>query len=128
MAKFKIGDKVKVKRLGSVGSIEYIYHETTPQYKIEYNSIWFYESELELLSDGWQQGDVLVNQYKHTATIMGVCGEVIFVYFNDLNSLIINHTKDSLTKLGYKPLSETPLEVTLEQVAEKFGVDKIKIK
>jgi hypothetical protein len=128
MAKFKIGDKVKdieTGRIGIVDEIGDLYTTITSS-----DGKYIYNHNRICLEDGWQQGDVLVNKDDEQRMILGICGEVYFTTCPD-SELASDGiwTKKELIKEGYKPLSETPvLEVTLEQVAEKFGVDKIKIK
>ncbi len=126
--KFKIGDKVKFGQIGGVvTNIKLNEFSAAPEYltKLENGNVdWITEGCLELLSDGWQQGDVLVREDGGKFKIEGVCGNRYF-----LSSELMAFTKEYLENRGYKPLSETPvLEVTLEQVAEKFGVKEIIIK
>lgn len=76
--------------------------------------------------------DVLVDSDGKERMVLGVLNDLVFLsYYDDFEIAKsgINHKKE-LQTLGYTIKQATPekLELTLEQVAEKFGVDVTNIK
>ena len=84
--------------------------------------------------DSLQVDDVIVNEDGDKRYVFGVCGKIIFVSReNNYDAFSYFTTKQELIKINYTILQEEEEEVrelTLEEIADKFGVDVklIKIK
>ena len=84
--------------------------------------------------DSLQVDDVLVDSNGDKRYILAVCGRVIFLSYVDSKDISgLYRTKEELIKSGYTILQdeeEEIIELTLEEIADKFGVDVklIKIK
>ena len=72
------------------------------------------------------EGDVIVDEDGDEQIVLGVCGKVIFISnINDHEGVYRFSTAKRLRELGYTMQTSRPevTELTMEEVAEKFGVD-----
>lgn len=139
----KIGDKVKVIKIdtifcGQIGTI--IEKGNIYDWKVDfgYDYNYFYEEDLELVSktlDNLEVGDILVDKDRDEKKVLGICGEVYFLsYENNFDSFGDMYTLKEIKKLGFKlksgKSSDKTIEVSMDEIAEKFSipVEKLKIK
>lgn len=78
-------------------------------------------------------GDEYVERDGDSRFVLGVAGRVIFLSASyDKDKFIQGYTKEELIRDGYTIKQDTPieevLEFTLDEVAEKFGIDSKKIR
>ncbi len=85
--------------------------------------------------DTLEVGDEVVDKDGDKSTVLDVRERLIFLSrWNDKNTSGSNYTREELIKAGYTIVQDTPeeeiLELTIDQIAEKFGRDvkDIKIK
>ena len=83
-------------------------------------------------SSHYKCGDILVNMHGNERKILGICGEVYFMsYENNFNKTASGQTKQELDDMGFKlKSSPSKLELSMNEIAEKFGIDvgSLKIK
>ena len=157
MNKFKVGDKIIVKEnfweiksdidatdnrkklAGRTLEVEYIDsygYVYTKQDDSNDDTVWGWDKNwLELYNptitwDTLKWKDVLVTEVGERM-VLGVLNDLVFLSsYNDFNVTSSFYTKKELQKYGYTIKQPTPekLELTLDQVAEKFGVDVTNIK
>ena len=75
--------------------------------------------------------DVVVNGNGHERMVLGVLNDLVFVsYTDDVEKTCNPNHKQELKNTGYTIKQPTPekLELTLDQIAEKYGVDVTNIK
>jgi len=90
------------------------------------------EPSKEITWDTLKWKDVVVDTPGGERMVLGVLNDVVFLSWdNDFDEVSSNpYTKKELQKYGYTIKQATPekLELTLDRVAEKFGVDVANIK
>lgn len=141
--KFKVGDRVKIISStvsngkpyspgnGDIGKITTISEIKGDKIRFTDENILFaYEHDLQLMEktmDNLQYGDVLVNDdYESDIIVQGTMGEIVFyVDSDDHESSLYSVTE--LKERGWKLKSSEHLELTVAEVAEKLGVDSVKI-
>lgn len=145
----KIGQGVRIKDeyydyQGEVGVIDYISKDKDEDRgshpcRVKLNigdHRWVNKDDVELLPKSWDtlaKGDVVVDKDGGERTVLLVEGDVIGVSCTNKPTKYLDaYTKQELIDAGYtiKNAEEEVTELTIDQIAEKFGkpVDKIKIK
>ena len=88
---------------------------------------------MERTMEDLQKGDVIVNKSGREVTVIERLGDIVFTtdWENDWNSSFVLNTTELKNK-GYTVKRDKlePTELTMQEVADKFGVDvgKLKIK
>lgn len=145
VSKFKVGDIVTGTRGGQVlsrGRTAEIIEVTDSGYHVKamgenpansHPGQTWYDSELKLVKeykksmDNLQQGDVLVsdNSYKDDLVFQGKIGDMFGFIEDDSDSTAVWLSKTELENSGYKlkDAESEQTEVTLEEIADKFGID-----
>ncbi len=74
-----------------------------------------------------EKGDILIRIDDSPHEVAEIMGEIVFTLYSK-NRHVCIYTKELLRSYGYSiKQEEQPLEVSLEEVAKKFGVTKIEI-
>jgi len=152
MSKFKVGNRVKgvngdidgcegiitevktdryIIRLEKVGNREW---QWVGEWQVgnEINRPTFWEDCLELIEENnmkYKQGDVLVDTDGSEKKILGVCGEVYFIGWDD-NFDYSNgpYTQKELDNRGYTLKTEPEItELTVAEIEKKLGVKNLKV-
>lgn len=133
----KIGDRVKVLdcSLGIHGGMEGIinrlpYDMGDYRIKVDGSEIFCYTNKLQLVEDTMKVGDILVND-DDKCKVLAVVGDLIATsttsIFDEFGSWDL---KSTLEEYGWKIKNDSKVELTMDEVATKFGVDvkNLKIK
>ena len=135
MAKFKIGDQVRVIKehdyfeIGEILTVDEddfpprcISEKTGKRWAVSENKLELVEKTLDTL----EVGDVLVDKDGSECQVLGVCGRVIFLsLFNDFDMAGDYYTKEELKSRGYKlkqpDQPQTPKQMTHAEIEEALG-------
>jgi len=157
MNKFKIGDKIKVKEnfweiergvyvadmkklAGRTLELDFVHSNgdvNTKQDDSNDNTSWTWSKDwLEpynptITWDTLKWKDVVVEEDGDERMVLGVLNDLVFLSkIENFNVAVYWYHKEELQKKGYtiKQALVEKLELTLEQIAEKFGVDVTNIK
>lgn len=162
--KFKHGDRVTCKikgkeisdarisidRCGAHFVCQNVFCGSSTEEQFGYSHAWFFS--VDDPEDGWvtelklkdrtidsgplEEGDILLDEHNEKRQVLGVCGKVAFVSFqNDFENVSCVCTKKHMIDIGWKlcrPISTEPevKEVTLAEVAMALGipVENLRIK
>jgi hypothetical protein len=132
---FKVGDKVQVKgylgvyKISSLNKSYAWLRGIDTQRLVDLLPI----KDLELVIDEPEEikfpyGSIVIDNDGYKRKIIGVCDDVRFVATDASEHSFFDFTSSVryLTEKGYKPYTESSdesVELTLEQIAEKFGID-----
>lgn len=136
--------KISIGSLGRIYICQNIKNGTDTIDKLGYKYSWCIDSgtnlDLEMSSTTdlkpaeitWstlQEGDEIKNVFGRIHTVLGICGKIIFLsYTGDKNRCASYYTAEELKNDGYTIVQPTPpepeiKEITLDEIAEKFGID-----
>lgn len=136
--KLKIGDKVRVINNGDrhYDQVGEITREDTSwgfDWRVEFNNGSESYDEDELIKEEYMfnVGDIIVNENGLKRKVLAVTGEMTALSNKtNFNYLFGWFTKKDLEDYGYKLANEEETTLSMQEVADKFGVDvdKLKIK
>lgn len=152
--KYKIGDKLKVKKgcehmcisygnssgeyiiITEVSDDNYYYDVYRCGKKVRDCFNCLTDEYLEPFEKTWDSleiGDVIIDNYSNEAKVLAVLGDVFYmIMFDNFNNVGDWHTKKQAKVFGWKIKQPEPeiIEVSMDEVAEKFNVpvSQLKIK
>lgn len=131
--KFKVGDRVRVtaddnhkNEVGTVIGISSYYIDTRWPYTIHFSdgtTQIYCEEELIKEEYMFNVGDIVVDKDGYTCKVLAVYGEITALSdYDDYDTYGSWYTKEQLKKFKCK-LAEEETTLTMQEIADKFGVD-----